>query len=192
MRRTVISDLMSTTGSRSCRALLPDSAPRGSVPLVIHAVGPRARKSLLRYAATIARSLLRHHYYDTNFAARHFNVEQIAQYAEVAIEALLNALDAQQPSAALLPTCRKSCPNRPRTSFRYTYPGDIGSQPCRPEPNRRHRLAPRAATGRRNWHRHEPRAICPVTSWLTLAPSNNAPGRETAQAPTTQPFRPPA
>lgn len=177
MLHIVISDLTGATGLKIVRSIVAGQRD----PAVLAAYrDPRCRASREQIVAALSGNYREEHLFSLrqNLAAYDFHLEQIAQ-CDAAIQALLNALAAQQPqpSAALPPPRRKSNPkgHEPRFDIRtplhrLTGGADL-SQIDAIGPQAALQLVAEIGTDMSRWPsaRH-------FTSWLTLAPNNKISG----------------
>ncbi len=118
MLHTVISDITGATGLKVVRSIV---AGQCNHELLAAHRDSRCQPSREEIVAALSGNYREEHLFSLrqNLAAYHFHLEQIAQ-CDAAIEALLNALAAQQPSAALPPPRRKRYPkgHEPRFDIR--------------------------------------------------------------------------
>jgi hypothetical protein len=154
MLHTVISDITGATGRKIVRDIV--AGQHDPEVLAAHR-DSRCHASRAEIVAALTGNYRAEHLFSLrlNFAAYQFHLEHITQ-CDAAIEALLNTLAAQQPqpAAALPPPRRKSYPKGREPRFEIRTPLHRHRR-RRPQPNRRHRPAGRAATSRRDRHRHE-------------------------------------
>jgi transposase len=174
---TVITDVTGTTGLNIVRSIL--AGVHDPEQLAVHR-DPRCKAAKAELAAALTGNYRAEHLFSLrqNFAAYEFHLGQIAE-CDVAVEALLRNLAAQQPSpsAAVPPPRRKPTANNHAPHFdirtplhRLTGGADL-SQIDAIGPQAALQLIAEIGTDMSRW-----RTAQHFTSWLTLAPNNKISG----------------